>query len=118
MRMFIFLFILLLPTLSSAEELAIQGYDVVAYFTMDKALRGKKKIHISYEGKTYRFAKKSPPMEYVTEIRLMRASRALAESDQNLAEIAAAVGASEFAFSKAFKRGFEKSPGSIRKSRA
>jgi YHS domain-containing protein len=36
--------------------LAIDGYDPVAYFTMGKAVDGKKDITLDYQGATYRFA--------------------------------------------------------------
>jgi len=38
------------------EQLAIQGYDPVAYFTAGKAQKGKKNITTSYDGVTYRFS--------------------------------------------------------------
>ena len=38
------------------EQLAIQGYDPVAYFTAGKAQKGKKNITASHSGVTYRFA--------------------------------------------------------------
>jgi YHS domain-containing protein len=36
--------------------LAIQGYDPVAYFTVGKAVDGKKDITLDYQGATYRFS--------------------------------------------------------------
>ena len=36
--------------------MAIDGYDVVAYFTMDQALRGKSRYKATYEGATFHFA--------------------------------------------------------------
>lgn len=36
--------------------LAIQGYDPVAYFSQQKAVKGDKSITTSYEGITYRFS--------------------------------------------------------------
>ena len=36
--------------------LAIDGYDPVAYFTVGKAIDGKKDIAFDYQGVTYRFA--------------------------------------------------------------
>ena len=41
-----------------SSGLAIQGYDPVAYFTMNKALEGQKDLSASYNGVTYRFASK------------------------------------------------------------
>ncbi len=39
-----------------ASKTAIQGYDPVAYFKQNKAVKGKKEIAASYEGVTYNFA--------------------------------------------------------------
>ena len=38
------------------NDLAIQGYDPVAYFTTGKALEGKKELSFSYQGLTYYFS--------------------------------------------------------------
>lgn len=38
------------------NNVAIQGYDPVAYFVQRKALKGKKEIAASYEGVTYYFS--------------------------------------------------------------
>lgn len=38
------------------EGVAIQGYDPVAYFTQNKAVRGKKELALQYEGITYYFS--------------------------------------------------------------
>ena len=38
------------------DHLAVQGYDVVAYFTTGKAARGDKAITAGHGGHTYRFA--------------------------------------------------------------
>lgn len=38
------------------RNVAIQGYDPVAYFTQKKAVKGKSSITTSYEGVTYNFA--------------------------------------------------------------
>lgn len=37
------------------NNLAIQGYDPVAYFKQNKALKGKKELAATYEGVTYYF---------------------------------------------------------------
>lgn len=37
------------------EGVAIQGYDPVAYFTQNKAVKGKKELTLQYEGITYYF---------------------------------------------------------------
>lgn len=56
------------------------------------------------------------PAQYLTRWRLQLASQRLREGDENLAEIAAAVGyASEAAFSRAFKREAGKSPAQFRR---
>lgn len=47
-----------------SSGLAIQGYDPVAYFTMNKALEGKKNISTSYNGVIYRFASKQNKDEF------------------------------------------------------
>lgn len=41
-----------------SSGLAIQGYDPVAYFTMNKAIEGKKDLSTNYNGVTYRFGSK------------------------------------------------------------
>ncbi len=38
------------------KNIAIQGYDPVAYFTQNKAVKGKSAIAATYEGITYYFA--------------------------------------------------------------
>ncbi|MFT3795251.1 YHS domain-containing (seleno)protein [Flavobacterium sp.] len=38
------------------NKVAIQGYDPVAYFKQNKAVKGKKEMAASYEGVTYYFA--------------------------------------------------------------
>ena len=38
------------------NKVAIQGYDPVAYFKQNKAVKGKKEIAATYEGVTYYFA--------------------------------------------------------------
>jgi YHS domain-containing protein len=38
------------------KKIAIQGYDPVAYFTLNKAVKGKKELAISAEGVTYYFS--------------------------------------------------------------
>lgn len=55
------------------------------------------------------------PLDYLTQVRLGRASRLLSETDAGLAEIAAQVGyGSEFALSRAFKRRTGRSPSELR----
>lgn len=57
------------------------------------------------------------PLRHLTELRLSRAAARLETSDALLAEIAAEVGyASEFAFSRAFKRRYGVSPGRFRRA--
>lgn len=41
---------------NTEKGLAIQGYDPVAYFTQNKAVKGKKELAVSAEGVTYYFA--------------------------------------------------------------
>jgi YHS domain-containing protein len=40
----------------SKNNLAIEGYDPVAYFIDNKAIEGKKELAVSYEGLTYYFS--------------------------------------------------------------
>ncbi|WP_342085191.1 YHS domain-containing (seleno)protein [Dyadobacter sp. OTU695] len=47
-----------------SSGLAIQGYDPVAYFTMNKAIEGRKDFSASYNGVTYRFASKQNKDEF------------------------------------------------------
>lgn len=57
-----------------------------------------------------------PPMQYLTEWRLLRASRLLRESPRSVAQVAAEVGyESEAAFSRAFKRQHGASPAAWRR---
>lgn len=44
--------------------LAIQGYDPVAYFTLHKAVEGKKEFSANYKGVTYLFASKADRDEF------------------------------------------------------
>ncbi|OJV20547.1 MAG: YHS domain protein [Dyadobacter sp. 50-39] len=44
--------------------LAIQGYDPVAYFTMQKAVEGKKEFSANYNGVTYHFTSKANRDEF------------------------------------------------------
>lgn len=44
--------------------LAIRGYDPVAYFTMRKAVEGKKELSANYNGVTYHFASKANRDEF------------------------------------------------------
>lgn len=41
---------------TGSSGLALDGYDPVAYFTSNKAVKGKKEITAAYQGITYRFA--------------------------------------------------------------
>ena len=60
-----------------------------------------------------------PPLRYLTRWRLYRAKKLLKESDLTLAAIAHQVGyASEYAFSKAFKRELGLPPGTYRTVRS
>lgn len=57
-----------------------------------------------------------PPLRHLTRLRMERAAQRLAESDDGLAGIAADVGyATEFAFSKAFRRHHGAPPGAYRR---
>ncbi|MDR6805005.1 YHS domain-containing protein [Dyadobacter sp. BE34] len=47
-----------------SSGLAIQGRDPVAYFTLNKALEGKKDFSTSYNGVIYRFASKQNKDEF------------------------------------------------------
>jgi AraC-like DNA-binding protein len=59
------------------------------------------------------------PLAYLTELRLALAASLLEDDDSSLAEIASRVGyASEFAFSRAFKRQHGVAPGVFRRFRA
>lgn len=56
------------------KGLALQGYDPVAYFLKEKALKGSKKHQLTYEGATYYFKNKkhkvsfeSNPEKYLPE---------------------------------------------------
>lgn len=48
----------------AASGLAIQGYDPVAYFTLNKAMEGKKEFSANYSGVTYRFISKQNRDEF------------------------------------------------------
>lgn len=47
-----------------SSGLAIQGYDPVAYFTMSKAVEGKKDLSANYNGVTYRFVSEQNKNEF------------------------------------------------------
>lgn len=47
-----------------SSGLAIQGYDPVAYFTMSKAVEGKKDLSVNYNGVTYRFVSEQNKNEF------------------------------------------------------
>jgi AraC-like DNA-binding protein len=58
-----------------------------------------------------------PPLHYVTRWRMQKAAHALRTSEARLAEIASSVGyETEAAFSKAFKRIYQQSPGAFRRA--
>lgn len=48
-----------------SSGLAIQGYDPVAYFTMNKAVVGQKDLSANHNGVTYRFASKQNKDEFL-----------------------------------------------------
>lgn len=57
-----------------------------------------------------------PPLRYLAEVRMQRASRILVEGDDSLASVAVQIGyESEFAFSRAFKRFHGEAPGAFRR---
>jgi hypothetical protein len=41
------------------KKVAVQGYDVVAYFKLSKAVKGKKELALSYKGVIYYFSTKA-----------------------------------------------------------
>jgi YHS domain-containing protein len=41
---------------AAGDDIALDGYDTVAYFTMNKAVKGKAAFSAQYLGKTWRFA--------------------------------------------------------------
>lgn len=45
--------------LNLTKQVAIQGYDPVAYFESNKAIEGKKEITSAYNGAVYQFSSKS-----------------------------------------------------------
>lgn len=47
-----------------SSGLAIQGYDPVTYFTINKAVEGKKELSANYNGVTYRFVSKQNKEEF------------------------------------------------------
>jgi AraC-like DNA-binding protein len=58
----------------------------------------------------------TPPLRYLTELRLRQAATRLVTTDARLAEIAVDVGyATEFSFAKAFKRAYGVAPGLFRR---
>jgi len=67
----------------------------------------------------FRDAMNDTPLSYLRTVRLQRAMRLLAESDDTLERIAMQVGYTDaFSFSKAFKRAVGRSPGEYRRERA
>lgn len=53
--------------LNLKDGLAIQGYDPVAYFTENKALKGNKEISFKHNGATYYFANAANKASFVNE---------------------------------------------------
>ncbi|MEO1050948.1 MAG: YHS domain-containing (seleno)protein [Bacteroidota bacterium] len=45
--------------LLTEDGIALQGYDAVAYFTQNKAVKGSKKYRFDYKGITYQFSSQS-----------------------------------------------------------
>lgn len=61
-------------TFAQAENLAVKGYDVVAYFTLSTPTEGQSQFQTDYQGKTYQFANQAhlalfqaEPAKYVPE---------------------------------------------------
>jgi YHS domain-containing protein len=49
----------------SASKVAIDGYDLTSYFTLNKAIKGSKKISAKYEGATYYFKSEQNKQEFL-----------------------------------------------------
>ena len=49
------------------DKLAIQGYDPVAYFVQNKAIKGKKEFNLSYESVTYYFSSPDNKASFMRE---------------------------------------------------
>lgn len=74
-RAFSFAFLLALATASAAladhqdnvgkDHLAVQGYDVVAYFAAGKAAKGDKAITATHGGHVYRFANEANRKKFI-----------------------------------------------------
>ncbi|GAB1264966.1 YHS domain-containing (seleno)protein [Aurantivibrio infirmus] len=47
------------------SNLAIKGYDTVAYFTENKAVKGDKKIHYEWQGATWLFSSEENRQKFV-----------------------------------------------------
>jgi YHS domain-containing protein len=47
------------------QGIAIDGYDPVAYFRMNKAVKGKKDFSVYYQGVTYRFSSAENKAEFL-----------------------------------------------------
>lgn len=66
----------------------------------------------------FRSAMNDTPLSYLRTVRLQRAMRLLAETDETLEHVAAKIGYHDaFTFSKAFKRAVGQSPGEYRRAR-
>ncbi len=100
------------------QALGLMGSDLGRRWRVEQLAR---RVGLSRAAFARRFALATgvPPLRYLSELRLARASELLQSSDASLAELADAVGyASEFAFSRAFKRKYGTPPGVFRRINA
>ena len=100
-----------------ARALGLLQADPAKRWTVEHLARA---VGLSRAAFARRFAAMSgrSPLRYLTELRLALAASLLENTDDSLAELASRVGyASEFAFSRAFKRQHGVAPGSFRRLR-
>jgi transcriptional regulator GlxA family with amidase domain len=97
------------------RALSLMRADVARRWTVQELAQ---KVGVSRAALARRFARAlgEPPQRWLTRARLEQAALLLAEGDDALAAVAAAVGYdSEFAFSRAFRRHFSVAPGAYRR---
>jgi transcriptional regulator GlxA family with amidase domain len=96
------------------KAMALMRADLDARWTVARLARA---VGLSRAAFARRFAASQgvSPLRYLTRLRMERAAQLLGATDAGLSRIASDVGyASEFAFNRAFKRFYLRSPGAFR----
>jgi AraC-like DNA-binding protein len=106
------------PDLAVARALELMCHQLDRHWTVETLARAVGLSRPAF-AKRFALALGVPPLRYLSEVRLELAARLLESSDASLSELAQTVGyASEFAFSRAFKRRFGVAPSFFRRRSA